>query len=105
MPRFYHINRQEKINNNNNNYVLNCKYFQHFEEQILFKNQELSECLASVRHRDQKIETLENIFFSQQQSVEDKVKKPELCTLFRIYFKLNSSNVARSWYNTDTFTL
>jgi len=50
----------------------NFDIIKHFEEQILFKNQELSECLASVRHRDQKIETLENIFFSQQQSVEDK---------------------------------
>lgn len=65
--------QKKRVSNKNVSTELdNFDIIKHFEEQILFKNQELSECLASVRHRDQKIETLENIFFSQQQSVEDK---------------------------------
>jgi len=64
---------KKRVSNKNVSTELdNFDIIKHFEEQILFKNQELSECLASVQHRDKKIEMLENIFFQQQQSTKDK---------------------------------
>ena len=48
--------------------------FQHLEDVILFKNQELSEFIADLKARDEKISMLENIWFRSRENIPKQVR-------------------------------
>ena len=48
--------------------------FQHLEDVILFKNQELSEFTADLKVRDEKISMLENIWFRCRENIPKQVR-------------------------------
>ena len=48
--------------------------FQHLEDVILFKNQELSEFTADLKARDEKISMLENIWFRSRENIPKQVR-------------------------------
>ena len=58
--------------------------FQHLEDVILFKNQELSEFNANLKARDEKISMLENIWFRSQENKPQQVRRS--LTSYSTYF-------------------
>ena len=49
-------------------------WFQHLEDVILFKNQELSEFTAELKARDEKISMIENIWFRSRENIPKQVR-------------------------------
>ena len=49
--------------------------FQLLEDEIIFKNQELQEFVAGIKTRDEKIQTMENIWFRSQRNAPNEVNQ------------------------------